>query len=104
MAELSLLRTMRTDIEATVHQNYRLYSDRVFWARVIAKLLVSPNVRAVLTFRLAHALARRGLMPIALFLRARSVRRSGADIHPLATIGPGLHLVHSSGIVIGPNA
>ena len=101
-SELPLLQVIRADIEATTHPNFRLYSNAVFWRRALAKALVSPNVRAVITFRVAHALALRGLTPIALLLRARALRRSGAEIHPLATIGPGLNLVHSSGVVIGP--
>lgn len=97
------LHVVRADIEAATHPNFRLYSARVFWSRALAKVLVSPGIRAVITFRVAHVLATRGLLPIALLLRARALRRSGAEIHPLATIGPGLFLVHSSGVVIGPD-
>lgn len=103
-SEPGLLQLMRADVEAATHPNFRLYSDAVFWRRALAKLAVSPNVRAVLTYRVAHVLARRGLLPVALLLRGRALRRSGAEIHPLASIGPGLFLVHSSGIVIGPEA
>lgn len=103
-ADLRLRNVLRADVEATTHANFRLYSAGQFWLRALAKLAVAPNVRAVITFRLAHALAGRGLLPVALLLRARSVRRSGADIHPRATIGPGLFLVHSVGVVIGPDA
>lgn len=99
----SLLRLVRADIEATTHANFRRYSDAQFWLRAVGKLLTGPNVRAVLTYRMAHALAERGLLPLALRLRARSLRRSGAEIHPRARIGPGLLLVHSSGVVIGPD-
>jgi serine O-acetyltransferase len=103
MAEQSLLRTMRADVEATVHPNYRLFSTGTFWRRAIGKVLLNPNVRAVLMFRVAHALAGRGLTPLAMLLRGRIVRISGADIHPMAQIGAGLHLVHSSGVTIGPD-
>ena len=99
----SLLATIRTDVEATTHANYRLYSNGRFWTRALGKALLSPNVRAVITFRLAHYLAERGLVPLAMWLRGRAVSRSGADIHPMATIGPGLYLPHSTGVVIGPD-
>jgi len=102
--EMPLLQIIRADIEATTHHKFRLYSDAVFWRRAIGKALISPNIRAVITFRIAHWLAVRGLTPIALLLRARALQRSGAEIHPLATIGPGLFLVHSTGVVIGPEA
>jgi serine O-acetyltransferase len=104
MTEPSLLQVIRLDIEATTHPNYRLYGAGKFWRRVLGKLLINPNVRAVVTFRLSHAIAARGLLPVAMVLRARALRRSGAEIHPLATIGPGLHLVHSSGVVVGTYA
>ena len=99
----ALVALVRSDIEASVHPNFRLYSDARFWTRAFAKLLVGPNLRAVANFRIAHELATHGLLPVALWLRGRSLRRSGAEIHPLARIGPGLLLVHSSGVVIGPN-
>jgi serine O-acetyltransferase len=98
-----LLATVRSDIEATTHANFRLYSARTFWTRALGKALLSPSVRAVITFRLAHHLAKRGLLPLAMLLRGRAVSKAGADIHPLATIGPGLFLPHSSGVVIGPD-
>lgn len=98
-----LLDLVRADIEATTHANFRLYGGAQFWLRAIAKLVVGPNVRAVVTYRIGHELARRGLLPLALWLRARALRRSGAEIHPRATIGPGLLLVHSAGVVIGPD-
>jgi serine O-acetyltransferase len=98
-----LLAVVRADIEATTHANYRLYSNAQFWTRALGKALLSPNVRAVITFRIAHFLAQRRLVPLAMWLRGRAVSKSGADIHPLATIGPGLFLPHSAGIVIGPD-
>jgi serine O-acetyltransferase len=99
----SLLATVRADVEATTHPNFRLYSNGKFWTRALGKALLSPNVRAVIAFRLAHALAGRGLLPLAMWLRGRTVSRSGADIHPMASIGPGLFLPHSTGVVIGPD-
>lgn len=100
-AELSLVALLRADIEATTHRNYRLYSNARFWARAVVKLLVSPNVRAVVTYRFAHVLAGKGFLPLALLLRVRAIRNAGAEINPLATIGPGLYLAHSIGVGIG---
>lgn len=100
--ELTLLQLIRSDIEATTHANFRLYSATRFWTRAITKLILSPNVRVVVYYRLAHALANRGLLPLALLLRGRGIRISGAELNPLATIGPGLYLAHSVGVGIGP--
>lgn len=98
--DMSLVELLRADLEATTHPNFRLYSDARFWARVVAKTLFSPNVRAVVVYRISHALARRGLLPVALLLRARTIRVAGAELNPLARIGPGLYLAHSVGVGI----
>ena len=82
----SLPAMIRADIEATTHANFRLHSNARFWTRALAKALLSPNVRAVITFRLAHHLAKHKLLPLAMWLRGRAVSRSGADIHPLAPV------------------
>lgn len=99
---LSLSRTVRADIEATTHEAFRsYYSPMHFWARALAKLVVSANVRVVVIYRVAHALARRRMLPVALLLREWGIKSSGAELNPLATIGPGLYLVHSVGVGIG---
>lgn len=92
--------TVREDLAATMWPGAP--RSTAFWLSVLAKLALNPRVRAVLYFRLGHLLAQHRLMPIALWLRGRALRGSGAEIHPLARIGPGLLLVHSSGVVIGP--
>jgi serine O-acetyltransferase len=93
--------TVRADIEATTHPNFRYYSNARFWLRAGAKLIISPSVRVVLIFRIAHLLAEKGLLPVALLLRTRGIRISGAELNPLANIGPGLYLAHSVGVGIG---
>ena len=99
--ELPLLQLIRSDIEITTHQNFRLYSPVQFWVRALAKLVLSPNVRVVLLYRIAHALARKRLHWPAMILRNRGIRMSGAEINPLAVIGPGLYLAHGVGVGIG---
>jgi serine O-acetyltransferase len=100
-AELSLLQLIRSDIEITTHQNFRLYSNTRFWARAIVKLLLSPNVRVVILYRVAHWLTTRGMLPLGLVLRTRGIRMSGAELNPLAEIGPGLYLAHGVGVGVG---
>lgn len=91
--------TIRADLMANVDPAGR---SRVgFWLTVVAKFMLSPQVRAVVSFRIAHLLTRLHLSPWALLMKARNLRQTGADIHPLATIGPGFCLVHTSGVVIG---
>jgi serine O-acetyltransferase len=69
---------------------------------VVVKAVVFPRVLAVVVFRFGQVLARRrGLLPLAYLLSSHAVARSGAEISPLASIGPGLELTHSVGVVIG---
>jgi serine O-acetyltransferase len=98
---ISFLRVVRSDIEATTHPSFRQFGAARFWLRAAAKLLLSPNVRTVLNYRVAHQFARRGHLVTAMILRARGVRASGAELNPQARIGPGLYLVHSIGVAIG---
>ena len=100
-AQLSLLQLMRSDIEITTHQNFRLYSNARFWSRAVVKLLLSPNVRVVIVYRVAHWLTQRGMLPLGLILRTWGIRMSGAELNPLAEIGPGLYLAHGVGVGIG---
>jgi len=69
--------------------------------RVVPRLLVTPRLRAVVMFRASSWCWHHGLRPLALWFQARVIRSAGAEIHPAATIGPGLLLAHSVGVVVG---
>lgn len=94
-------RPVVADLESMVER--RSTSSAAWWAEVGLRIALVPRVRAVCLFRVSQAAARRGAMPVALLLQGRTLRGSGAEISPHAEIGPGLCLVHSAGIVIGPN-
>ena len=67
-------------------------------------LTMWPGVQALLAHRLAHALHRAGV-PIVPRTVATVVRAAtGVEIHPAASIGPGLFIDHGSGVVIGETA
>lgn len=73
-----------------------------WYVQVLAKTVLYPRVRAVAYFRLSQFFARKGFVALAYAVQSRSIRSSGAEISPFATIGPGLCLAHSVGIVVGP--
>jgi serine O-acetyltransferase len=99
--ELSARALMVADLEHMVEGRQR--SGARWWAEVLLRIAVVPRVRAVCLFRLSQAAARRGAKVTALMLQSRALRASGAEISPSARIGPGLCLMHSVGIVIGPD-
>lgn len=71
--------------------------------RALARALVFRRVRAIAYYRIGHALTAksRALLPVAYWLAGRALASTGADINPLAEIGPRVNLVHPSGVVIG---
>lgn len=66
--------------------------------------LLSPGLRALRTYRLAHRLWGLGFFFPADWLSQRARRRTGIEIHPGAEIGPGLFIDHGMGVVIGETA
>lgn len=75
------------------------------WKRLgkgMLKVALHPRVRAVLWFRLAHALWRTPVLrPVALLIQGHVISSTGAELHPGATLGPGFNLAHSVGVVVG---
>jgi hypothetical protein len=68
----------------------RSQAGRPRWLiEVAAKIALYPRVRAVIFYRFGQVLSRGRLLPLAYALQARAIRGSGAEISPLADIGPG---------------
>lgn len=63
-----------------------------------------PGVHAIWAHRLAHWLWRRNLRFIGRALSQLTRSITGIEIHPGATIGPGLFIDHGMGVVIGETA
>ena len=97
----SFAATVRADLESQVHDNYR--RSWTYWPRVVAKALVTPAIHVVLVFRISSLLYQNVLTrPLAFVLRGLTIVWGGTEIHPSARIGPGLCLMHSQSVVIGP--
>jgi serine O-acetyltransferase len=71
-------------------------------AITIAKAVLYPRIRAVILYRVSQVCESNRLMPLAQWLEGRAISSSGAEIHPSARLGSGLCLMHSVGIVVGP--
>jgi serine O-acetyltransferase len=67
-------------------------------------VLCYPGFRAMVAWRLANLLWRRGALLVARMLTERAHARSGIDLHPGATIAPGLFIDHGTGVVVGETA
>ncbi len=60
-----------------------------------------PGLLATTIFRLAHELYLLGVPIIPRIMTEYAHNQTGIDIHPGATIGPGLFIDHGTGVVIG---
>lgn len=65
------------------------------------EVLLYPSFKAILRYRLAHKLYKRGHFFLARWYSQRTARKTGIEIHPGATIGKGLFIDHGHGVVIG---
>lgn len=60
-----------------------------------------PGLIAITVHRIAHALYRQGVPLIPRVMSEYAHSRTGIDIHPGASIGPGFFIDHGTGVVIG---
>ena len=64
-------------------------------------LLSYPGITAIIYYRLANSLYRRGAPVIARLISRIAHSKTGIDIHPGAGIGPSFFIDHGTGVVIG---
>lgn len=65
------------------------------------EVIVYPSFKAILRYRIAHKLYKRGYYFLARWYSQKTVRKTGIEIHPGAKIGEGLFIDHGTGVVIG---
>jgi len=68
------------------------------------EVLLYPSFKAMIYYRIAHRLYLNKHYFWARWISQRSVRKTGIEIHPGATIGKGLFIDHGAGVVIGETA
>ncbi len=71
-------------------------------AQSLDEIIISyPAIEAIATYRLAHELYRHEVPLIPRMWTEAAHARTGIDINPGATIGPGFFIDHGTGVVIG---
>ena len=68
------------------------------------EVFLYPSFKAILHYRVAHKLYKKGHYVMARWISQRAVRKTGIEIHTGATIGKGLFIDHGSGVIIGETA
>ena len=79
------------------------YRDPAFGSFITAPFIY-PSIQVLFVFRIANPLWRMGLRFPARWLMQMARWVTGIEIHPGATIGPGLFIDHGMGVVIGETA
>ncbi|MBR5801077.1 MAG: serine O-acetyltransferase [Lachnospiraceae bacterium] len=65
------------------------------------EVLLYPSFKAMVHYRLAHKLYKKGRYFFARYISQRAVRKTGIEIHPGAEIGKGFFIDHGNGVIIG---
>lgn len=92
-----LLATCRADVAAMAEVKGADPSSVVG----LADVLMLPGTWAVILFRVAQALHRRGLRPLSRLVYFVNAVLFSVDLAPSADVGPGLTLPHPFGVAIG---
>ena len=68
------------------------------------EVFLYPSFKAIMRHRIAHRLYKKKHYFLARWYSQRTVRKTGIEIHPGATIGKGLFIDHGNGVIIGETA
>jgi len=91
------MKQLKNDVGVAFEKDPAATSKFIVW-------LTYPGVRAIRKHRLSHWFYNKGLKGLAMFLAARSRRKTGVEIHPAAKIGQRVFIDHGMGLVIGETA
>jgi len=89
--------TLRRDIQAAKERDPACRGT-------LEVLLCYPGIHALWFHRLAHRCWRAGFLLLGRFISHLGRFFTGIEIHPAATIGPGVFIDHGMGVVIGETA
>jgi serine O-acetyltransferase len=87
-----------------IKDEIEIIKDRDPAIKTPLEVLLYPSFKAIVRYRIAHWLFVRKHFFLARWYSQRTVRKTGIEIHPGATIGKGLFIDHGHGVVIGETA
>ena len=89
---------------AFVKEEMQVIKERDPAIKTPIEVFLYPSFKAIIRHRFEHKLYLKGHYFWARFLSQRTVRKTGIEIHPGATIGKGFFIDHGTGVVIGETA
>lgn len=87
-----------------IKEEIKVIKERDPAIKTSMEVFLYPSFRAIIRYRIAHWLFVRKHYFLARWYSQRTVRKTGIEIHPGATIGKGLFIDHGHGVVIGETA
>lgn len=87
-----------------VKDEIQLIKERDPAIKTPMEVFLYPSFKAVMRYRIAHKLYLKKHYFLARWYSQRTVRKTGIEIHPGATIGKGLFIDHGNGVIIGETA
>jgi len=84
-----------------VKEEMQVIMERDAAIKTPLEVFLYPSFKAILRHRVAHWLYEHKHYFLARWYSQRTVRKTGIEIHPGATIGKGLFIDHGNGVIIG---
>lgn len=84
-----------------VKEEMQVIMERDAAIKTPMEVFLYPSFKAILRHRVAHWLYQHKCYFLARWYSQRTVRKTGIEIHPGATIGKGLFIDHGNGVIIG---
>ena len=84
-----------------VKEEMQVIMERDAAIKTPMEVFLYPSFKAIMRHRGAHWLYERKFYFLARWYSQRTVRKTGIEIHPGATIGKGLFIDHGNGVIIG---
>ena len=93
---MSFIKTIKNEIQLIKERDPAIHSSM--------EVFLYPSFKVMIRYRMAHKLYCKGHYFLARWISQRTVRKTGIEIHPGATIGKGLFIDHGNGVIIGETA
>jgi len=84
-----------------VKEEMQVIMERDAAIKTPMEVFLYPSFKAIMRHRVAHWLYKHKCFFLARWYSQRTVRKTGIEIHPGATIGKGLFIDHGNGVIIG---
>ena len=87
-----------------VKEEIEIIKERDPAIKTSMEVFLYPSFKAMIGYRIAHKLFLKKHYFLARWVSQRTVRKTGIEIHPGATIGKGFFIDHGNGVIIGETA